>query len=141
MTEGSAAMPDREAPTWRSFAPFYEHLGLELESIGEGTCVVRLADRCELHNSRDGVHGGAIAGLIDIAMSQAVRSTGGEDLTVATVSMGISYLAAAAGEVSAAARVLRAGDTIAFADALVVDAGGNPVARASGVYRLIRRTR
>jgi uncharacterized protein (TIGR00369 family) len=135
MPERSPSAPQR----WRSFAPFYAHLGLDLESIGEGTCVVRLADRREIHNSKDDLHGGAIAALVDIAMSQAVRSTGDDDRPVATVSMTISYLGAAAGGVSADARVVRAGSTLVFAEAVVIDAGGNPIVRASGVYRLMRR--
>ena len=51
---------------WRSFSPFYEHLGLELESLGDGQCVVRLPFGAHFGNSRGEVHGGIAASLLDI---------------------------------------------------------------------------
>ena len=135
----AAGDPSPESGGWKSYAPYYAHLGLELESVGEGECVIHLPAKPELRNSKEGLHGGAIASLFDVAMSQAVRSGLTEAVSVATVNMTITYLSAANGGVKAHAHLLEAGTTLAFAEAVVTNENGVAVSRASAIYRLIRR--
>ncbi len=118
---------------WRAFSPFYEHLGLELESLGDGKCVIRLPYARHFCNSRDEVHGGIAASLLDITLSQAVRSTLEEPTNIATISMTMSYLAPAHGVLTCRGFVVRAGRSIAFAEGEVTDEQG----RAVGTYRIL----
>lgn len=123
---------------WRAFSPFYEHLGLELESLGDGKCVIRLPFAAHFGNSRGEVHGGIAASLLDITLSQAVRSTLQGPTNIATISMTMSYLAPAHGVLVCRGAVVRAGRSIAFAEGEVTDEKARAVCRAVGTYRILR---
>ena len=98
-------------------------------------------------NSRGFVHGGVIAALADNAMGisfvQAARKAHPElaaTITGAlTVNLNLDYLAAAKlGQwLQFAPRVIRAGRSLGFVDALVT-ADGRPVARANATFQLTR---
>lgn len=120
---------------WRSHPPFYRHLGLELEALADGKSAVRLPFRKEFGNTRGEVHGGAMATLVDCAMSQAVRSTVEQGARVATISMTINYLAPAIGDLVCRGAVIRGGRSLSFVEAEVTDAGGHVVCRASATFR------
>jgi uncharacterized protein (TIGR00369 family) len=122
---------------WRSSPPFYEHLGLELDELSDGCAAIRLPYRKHFGNSRGEVHGGALAALADAAMSQAVRSTVESGAAVATISLTLSYLAPAHGELVCKGAVVRGGRSVVFAEAEVADERGNAVCRASATYRLL----
>ena len=126
------------APEWRSFPPFYEHLGLRLKSLGGGKAVVELPYAKHVGNSRGEVHGGIAASLLDITLSQAVRSTLDGATNVATISMTMSYLAPAVGVLTCTGTVVRAGGTVAFAEGEVVDEKGTAVSRAVATFRILR---
>ncbi len=128
-------MPNDSKAQWRSHPPFYQHLGLELDSLADGKSAIRLPFRKEYGNTRGEVHGGAIATLVDAAMSQAVRSTVEQGARVATISMTINYLAPGVGDLMGRGAVIRAGRNLSFVEAEVTDAGGNRVGRATATFR------
>ncbi len=130
-------MSDTKAQ-WRSYPPFYGFLGAELERLQDGECVLVLAPRAELGNSKGDLHGGAIASLLDIVLSQAVRSAYTERINVSTISMTVNFLAPTTGWARATGKVLRAGASIAYAEGEVVNEKGELVSRISGTYRIIR---
>lgn len=118
--------------------PFYRFLGLDVkDGAVAGESRVELSIKSELANSRGDMHGGAIAGLIDAAVSVAVRSacSGGEG--VATVSLTINYAGPGRGTLVAHGRSLRVGRSIATAEATVTDAEGNLVAHGIATMRII----
>jgi uncharacterized protein (TIGR00369 family) len=142
MTQTAADAPSPQGgPGWRSFPPFYGHLGLELESLADGRAVVRLPYAAHFGNSRGEVHGGIVASLLDITLSQAVRSTMAGPTNVATISMTVSYLAPAVGVLTCDGRVVRGGRTVAFAEGEVTDGQGATVCRAVATYRILRAGR
>jgi uncharacterized protein (TIGR00369 family) len=121
-----------------SLRPFYRLLGLQvIDGQPAGESRVELAARPDLDNSRGDVHGGAIAGLIDAAVSVAVRSacTGGEG--VATVSLTVNYAGPGRGTLVARGRALRVGRSIATAEARVTDVNESLVAHAIATLRII----
>ena len=120
---------------WRSHPPFYRHLGLELEALADGKSAIRLPFRKEYANTRGEVHGGAIATLVDAAMSQAVRSTVEQGALVATISMTLNYLAPGVGDLLCRGTVVRRGRSLSFVEAEVTDAGGHAVCRATATFR------
>jgi uncharacterized protein (TIGR00369 family) len=123
-------------PQWRSSPPFYEHLGLKLDFLQDGKSTIRLPFRKHFGNTRGEVHGGAVAALMDAAMSQAVRSTAGPGAKVATISMTVNYLAPAHGELTCKGSVVKGGRRLVFAEAEIADADGKSVCRATATYRL-----
>ena len=122
---------------WRSSPPFYAHVGLQLDAIGDGRATIRLPYEKHLGNSRGEMHGGAMATLVDAAMSQAVRSTIPMGSAVATITMTLNYLAPAHGELTGKGAVLRGGKSVVFAEAEVTDAKGSTVCRASATFRVM----
>ena len=127
---------DKRAPAqWRSSPPFYRHLGLELDELADGKSALRLPFQQHFANTRGEVHGGAVASLVDAAMSQAVRSTVEMGARVATITMTINYLAPAFGELTGRGTVVKGGRSLVFAEAEVTDSTGKAVCRASATYR------
>jgi uncharacterized protein (TIGR00369 family) len=122
---------------WRSSPPFYRHLGLELDALADGNSVIRLPFRPEYGNTRGEMHGGAIAALIDAAMSQAVRSTIPASSSVATITMTLNYIAPSIGELTGKGTVVKSGRSVAFVETEVVDSKGTTVVRASGTFRIM----
>jgi len=128
-------------PAWLSYPPFYALLGPTLEVLADGRCEISLAPRAELGNSKGDLHGGVIASLFDLAMSQAVRSVyagRGEKINVSTIGLTVNYLAPSKGSVRVIAQALRPGASIAYAEAEALNEEGESVARVSGNYRIIR---
>ena len=122
---------------WRSSPPFYRHLGLELDALADGRSTIRLPFRPEYGNTRGEMHGGAVAALVDAAMSQAVRSTIPMGAAVATITMTLNYLAPAHGELTGRGTVVRGGKSVVFAECEVTDAKGGAVCRASATFRVL----
>jgi uncharacterized protein (TIGR00369 family) len=116
-------------------AAFRDYLGMEVLSVGENTATLRLKDRPELHNGRGHIHGGAIAALVDMAVGNACRSPPEEDRPTATMSLTVTYLEPAAGDLVAIATVLRRGGGSAAAEARVTLQDGRLVAHAVGTVR------
>jgi len=117
--------------------PFYALLGLEIVLAEEGTCLVRLPFRESLTNSRGEVHGGAIATLLDAALSGAARSTAPPGATTMTVAMPVHYIATGRGDLVGHGRVVRVGRSIVSAEARIEDASGTLVAQALGTLRVV----
>lgn len=137
MTHQHAPAP-HGAPQWRSFPPFYEHLGLQLEALADGKCVIALPYVPHFGNTRGEVHGGIVASMLDITLSQALRSTIDGPADVATISMTVSYLAPAVGVLRCHGALVRGGRSIAFVEGEVIDEKGHAVARATATYRIHR---
>jgi uncharacterized protein (TIGR00369 family) len=100
---------------------YWQTLGITIASIEVGRLRLALPMRPELGTyRRDHVmHGGAIASLIDAAGSVArTLQTPDEPAwtAVATTDLNVSYLEAATTNLTADARVLRAGRTVAFVE-------------------------
>lgn len=107
-------------------APFHRFLELELVSQDIEANTVRLGInlRPELVRSDcgGGLHGGAIASLIDVAAFYAVRLAAGRG--GATIGLSVDYLRAVNGRrAEAEARVVKSGRTQAVADVEVFDGG------------------
>jgi uncharacterized protein (TIGR00369 family) len=123
-----------------SLRPFYRFLGLRVaEGTPAGESRVELPNKPELENSRGDVHGGAIAGLIDAAVSVAVRSACKAGEGTATVSLTVNYAGPGRGTLAARGHALRVGRSIATVEATVTDAEGNLVAHAIATMRIIAR--
>jgi uncharacterized protein (TIGR00369 family) len=119
-------------------APYYSYLGLDIVERAEGRAVVRLPHRPELTNSRGEIHGGVQGSLLDIALSQALRSVLPDGSKVATISLTTSHLAAGHGSLVALAQVVRAGRSVATVEGRIEDEQGTMVACGLGTFRVWR---
>ncbi|QIA27348.1 PaaI family thioesterase [Thermaerobacter sp. PB12/4term] len=119
--------------------PFRRHLGIQVVQAAAGRALLRLPARPEIGNRFGNVHGGALATLVDGAMSNAILSLlPAGDRIGGTIELSIRFLEPARGTVMAEGRVLRLGGRIAFAQADVRDGAGRLVATAQGSYALHR---
>lgn len=117
---------------WR----FPELLGIELVSEGAGEACMRLRQSDNVSNAVGTVHGGALAALLDVAVTQAARCCGQHVAAVLTISLSITFVAPAKGELTVHAKTLTAGRTIASVGADIYRADGGLVASALATLRL-----
>ena len=115
-------------------SPFHRLLGLELVRAGAGDVEMRLPWREEFGRSgSDWYHGGVLSALIDIAGDYAIASK--LRRWVATIDLRVDYLRPATrGDLTAVARAVKIGRTVAVADVELRDQRGAVVAVERGAY-------
>ena len=118
--------------------PFYRHLGIEIVEMGAGRALARMPASPNLLNGRGDVHGGAIAGLIDAALSNAARAALPPGSSTATIQFTSHYLEAGRGTLHAEGHAVRTGGAIVTAEVRVRDEAGQLVAQALGTLRVLR---
>ena len=120
-------------------SPFVRLLGLEVVDVGTDRAVVALPFREDLVTIADVVHGGALASLIDMAAVSAAWADDAEPSSMdgATVSLDVSYVAAARGKnLTAVAVVSKRGRSLVFVDVRVTEPDDRLVATGSAVVTL-----
>jgi uncharacterized protein (TIGR00369 family) len=128
---------ERRTDGWLPSPPFQHHLGIETVEAAEGRTLLRFTFKPEHANRKGDVHGGVLATLIDLAMSQAIRSVAKDVAGMSTVNMTINYLDTASGDLVARGKAMKIGRTIAVGEATCETADGRVVAHGTGAFRLI----
>jgi uncharacterized protein (TIGR00369 family) len=96
----------------------------------------------QFRNRLGNVQGGLLAAMLDSTLGCAAVAMLPPPASVVTLSMTVSFLAAAApGALRGTGRVRRRGRSVIFAEAELRDANGDVVATASGTMRVVRRDR
>lgn len=128
-------------PLWPGVHPpgagaFGRTLDIRTLEAAEGAAVECVAT--DAHVNYNGiVHGGLIMTLLDVAMGAAVVATLQAGERTASVNINTDFLRAAKpGRLVARGRVERRGRSVAFPVGELVDADGQLVARASGVWSI-----
>lgn len=131
--------------------PFNRFLGLRLELVERGRCVLRLPWRDELVGdaSRPAVHGGVISTLLDTAGGGACFAMlDHEEDRLSTVDLRVDYLRPGpAVDLWCEGQVVRVGNRVGVARMALYagglpgpDAPDQPVATGTGVYSIVRRS-
>jgi uncharacterized protein (TIGR00369 family) len=136
MRELLAAMVRGELPP----PPVGRFLGMRLVEIGDGEARFELDADPERHaNPMGTVHGGILCDLADAAMGCAYASRLDTGETFTTLELKINFLKPVwSGQLTALARVVKAGRTIGLVECDVLDEGGSLVARASATQMTLR---
>lgn len=116
-------------------SPFQQFFNLRAKKTGDGEVEVVFPFRPEFCRAGDSdmIHGGVISTLIDIAGDYAVAAVVGGG--VPTIDLRIDYLRPAVGtDLTAKARAVKVGRTVAVADVEVFDDQGRMVAAGRGAY-------
>ena len=117
--------------------PYAARLGVVVESLDESSARLHLPFKEENSNPGDALHGGVAASMIDLGgLAVAGAALGDEGGPIRTVSIQVTYLAAAIGEaITAEATLLRRGKEICFVDIAVATDSGKPIARGLSTLR------
>ena len=123
----------RKSPLTDPWEPLFNRTVDGVVSLG-----LRLAP-CHT-NSRGFAHGGLISALADNAMGLTCGQALDGGPSLVTVNLAVDFLnAAAVGQwLQVTPRLVRAGSTLCFTEALVT-ADGEPCARANATFRVVRR--
>ncbi|PKV98463.1 PaaI family thioesterase [Nocardia fluminea] len=121
-------------------SPFVQHMGIELIDIDEGRARLRMPFREELVTVGDMVHGGALAGCVDIGIMAAAWAGARlpEQLRGVTVSMSIDFVQPAHAEsIDIIGTRLRAGRHLSTCRVDIVATGDERlIAAGSGTYKV-----
>jgi uncharacterized protein (TIGR00369 family) len=117
--------------------PFVEHLGMRLLEKADGRSLIQFAPRPEHLNSWNGLHGGVLLSVLDVALSSAARSLDPACIGATTVEMKTNFLAAATGPILTEGRAQRTGRSLIFAEGEVRNVDGTLLAKASGTFKLL----
>ncbi len=116
--------------------PFVEHLGIGIETLGEGSARLSLALAPEFTNSLGTAHGGVIMTLLDVALCTAARTLHPDSAGVITIDLSTSFIGGGSGaKLIAEARVLKNGRSIIFVEGEALNEDGSLVAKAVGTVR------
>jgi uncharacterized protein (TIGR00369 family) len=116
--------------------PFLHHLGVVPEYARDGKSRVSFELKPEFTNSFQVAQGGVIMTLLDFAMASATRSAHNHPLGVITIEMTTSFLRPSIGKIVVEGSVLKAGKTINYCEAVVLNDAGEMTAKASGTFTL-----
>jgi uncharacterized protein (TIGR00369 family) len=119
--------------------PIGRLLGFVLKVIEPGRAVFEMGADERHHNLMGTLHGGVYCDLADAAMGYAYASTLAEGETFTSVELKINFFRPVRkGRLTAEAKVVKAGSTLAYVECDVTDQTGKLVARASSTCMKLR---
>ena len=124
----------------RDVNPFFRMMGIDVVSIGEGTALLSMKVRPDMHNGVGWMQGGIFTAMADEAMALALYTVISPDERIATISETTSFLKGAKDEVLiATGRVVRKGRRVAFTESEVRkgSAGGEILARCAAAFAIL----
>ncbi|MEK3934852.1 PaaI family thioesterase [Sporosarcina sp. FSL W7-1349] len=117
--------------------PYWEHIGLKEVALDSGQSILELPIKYEVTQSRNNVHGGVIASMIDAAVGAALRSTLEKGKAGVTVEMKLNYLRPANGEkLIAKGKIVKKGKSLAIGEAVIENDKGQEVAIGLVTYMI-----
>ena len=116
--------------------PFLAHLGVVPEYAEAGKSRISLIIKPEFENSFQIAHGGVIMTLLDFAMGAAARSTRSLAMGAMTIDMTVSFLRPSVGKIVVEGSILKAGKSIQYCEAVVLNEAGEITAKSSGTFIL-----
>jgi uncharacterized protein (TIGR00369 family) len=119
--------------------PIARLLGFVLKAIEPGRAVFEMDVDDRHHNPIGTLHGGIYCDLADAAMGFAYAATLAEDETFTTVELKINFFRPVRqGKLTAEARVVKSGSTLAYVECDVKDSDGKLVAKAASTCMKLR---
>jgi uncharacterized protein (TIGR00369 family) len=121
---------EQQARHFETKVRFNALCGLRVTTWTDQSVVMVLPHADQLCNSTDGLHGGVVAALADTCGTAASLAAIGAEGFIATLSMNISYLAAATTDLTATGVCIKPGRRIQVSEVRVRDASDRLVAEA-----------
>ena len=124
----------------RDVNPFFVMMGIDVDSIGDGTAQLSMKVRPDMHNGVGWMQGGIFTAIADEAMALALYSVLSHGERIATISETTAFLKGARDEVLVATgRVVRKGRRVAFTESEVRKGSseGEILARCAAAFAII----
>src|ERR1019366_667723 len=117
-------------------------VGFVLKFIEPGHAIFEMEVDERHHNPMGTLHGGIYCDIADAAMGFAYAATLAEGETFTTIELKINFLRAVRkATLTAAARVVKAGNTLGYVECEIKDESGNLVAKAASTCMKLRKDR
>ena len=125
----------------RDANPFLRLMGIELGPFGRGEATLSMQVRPDMLNGAGWLQGGLFTALSDEAMALALFTVLDEDEGIATISESTSFLQGIRkGRVTATARVIKRGRSVAFLEGEVTNADeGTVLARTGASFAIMKK--
>lgn len=124
---------ERRAPR-----PYWDLIGMQLISQGEGESVIELPIKYEITQSKGSVHGGVLASLVDSAAGTAVRSLLPNGQTAVTIEMKLNYIRPASGtKLIGKGSTLHIGKSLAIGEAVILNDKAKVVVKGTATFKLL----
>ncbi|MFD1416872.1 PaaI family thioesterase [Oceanobacillus jeddahense] len=120
-----------------TYNPYWEHIGLREVELKDGHAILELPIIHEVTQSRQNVHGGVIASMVDAAVGAALRSLLEVGNAGVTVEMKLNYLRPANGKkLIAKGEIIKKGGSLAVGNAVIENDAGDEVAAGMVTYMI-----
>lgn len=117
---------------------YWQNLGITFDQLEKGDVRVKLTVLDNVLNFNDSLHGGAIASLMDVAISATLRSVFTESITTVSLTTNFINPAQYGKVVYATASIVCSKSRIQYVDSKVVDEDGLIIANGVGVFSIIK---
>lgn len=116
-------------------------LGMKLVEAAEGKASLRIRVGEKFHNPMGTVHGGVMTDLADATMGIALMTTLGEGESFTTLELKMNFLRPIVeDELTATAKVIHRGKTIALVESVLRNTAGKEVARGLATQMILHRS-
>ena len=118
--------------------PIMKTLGMNVVQFGEGKAVITMHVDERFHNPMGTLHGGIMTDLADASMGIALMSALGDEESFTTLELKMNFLRPVfEGELTAEAKVLHRGRTVALVESILKNKEGKEVARGSATQLVL----
>ena len=131
MSDDAQAVAERVVAAMLARDAYSRWLGVELDAVAPGRCVLRMAVRDDMVNGFGVCHGGVTFGLADSALAFACNSRGGVTMSIEN-SIGYPAPARPGDVLTAVAEAESAGRRVGFYRVTVTNQRGEPVGHFRG---------
>jgi uncharacterized protein (TIGR00369 family) len=118
--------------------PFPSLLGIEIGDLESGQASLILKNRPELTQGIGFIHGGVITTLCDSSVAAALFTLIADDDKILTIELKVNFLAPAAGDIRALAKIIHKGRRTAVGEVDVTSPDGTLIAKALVTYYIYK---
>ncbi len=123
---------------WMNEAPYFQLLGMEVVELAEGYARMIVPVNDSMNSALGTLHGGVLSSLSDSAVAMALFTVIGPGDKPVTVELNINYLRPAGdSQLTATARIVSRGRTIAVGDVDITDDLDRLIAKSRATFMVV----
>ncbi len=119
--------------------PIMKLLGAAIVSLERGSCELKVPKKENYEGIFETFHGGLLTTAADTAAAAAVLTVAGHNSSITTTDINIRFLYPCASDITAVAKVIKAGRTLCPVEVEIRDTDGKKVSIAQVTYMVLNR--